>query len=487
MSLLENLMVVAVMGVTLVMWSYAVEDTVLLHLFYVPVVLTGFCLGGYRARLMALFCILSATIIFLPKFGQESVTDIPLRTLIVFILWASTLLLIALTVGRLSDGWHEALDTLRQAHKKDVLTDSLTGIANRRAYEFELNRRIAQWERDGTPLILVLIDIDHFKKLNDRYGHSAGDAVLQGVAQTLQITIRKADLAARYGGEEFAIILPGINFEEAKDVAERIRRLIEAQRFSYESLTLRVTVSIGLSQLLTDEEAAAFTKRADAALYSAKEAGRDCVYYHDGVTCQQYGINMNVELNDLAAIENASDSENDLFADETTGLPTQRVLLEELRRRTAERNRYGIDIVAAIVKVDQYTATPDSQPRTQKSLMATIARMIVSELRETDLVVRYSGDCFAILMPSTAVQGAAFPLRRLCTRASNYRDVQYPGLSYAVSIGVTEVGRNEQAGTILRNIEAALSSASAAGGGCVVFHEHNYCHIPGLAMALPVV
>ncbi len=487
MSLLENLLVVAVLGVTLMMWSYAVEDTVLLHLFYVPVVLTGFCLGSYRARLMALFCILSATIIFLPKFGQESITDIPLRTLIVFILWASTLLLIAMMVGRLSDGWHDALETLRLAHKKDVLTDSLTGIANRRAYEFELNRRIAQRERDGTPLILMLIDIDHFKKFNDRYGHSAGDAVLQAVAQTLQITIRKADLAARYGGEEFAIILPGINFEEAKDVAERIRRLIEARRFSYESLTLRVTVSIGLSQLLPGEEAAPFTKRADAALYSSKEGGRNCVYYHDGATCQQFGNGMKVDLNELVALENTAESESELFADETTGLPTQRVLLEELRRRTAERNRYGIDVVIAFVKVDHYSATPESQPRTQKSLMATIARMIVSELRETDLVVRYSGGSFAILMPSTTVEGAAFPLRRFCTRASNYRDVQYPGLSYSVSIGVTDVGRNEQAGTILRNVEIALNSASAAGGGCVVFHEHNYSHIPGSPFELPVV
>lgn len=487
MSFLENIMVIAVLGVTLLMWSYSVEDTVLLHLFYVPVVLTGFCLGLYRARLMAFFCILSASIIFLPKFGEESITEIPLRTLIVFILWASTLLLIAMMVGKLSDGWHEALETLRRAHKKDVLTDMLTGIANRRAYEFELNRRIAQWERDGTPLILVLIDIDHFKKLNDRYGHPAGDAVLQAVAQTLQITIRKADLAARYGGEEFAIILPGINFDEAKDVAERIRRLIEAQRFSYASLTLRVAVSIGISQLLTGEDADPFTKRADAALYSAKEAGRNCVYYHDGVTCQRFGIGMKTDLNELATMEIVTNSLNEQFSDDTTGLPMQRVLVEELRRRTAERNRYGIDIVIAIVKVDQYAATPESQPRTQKSLMATIARMIVSELRETDLVVRYGNDSFAILMPSTTVEGAAFPLRRFCTRASNYRDAQYPGLSYAVSIGVCEVGRNEQAGTILGHVDAALNSASAAGGGCVVFHQHDYCYIPGQAATLPVV
>lgn len=474
--LLENMMVVAVLAVTLAMWSYAVEDTLLLHVFYVPVVITGFCLGGYRARLMALLCILSGCIIFLPKMGA-SVTKIPLQNLIVFLVWAAVLSLIAIVVGRLSDCWHEALKSLRQAHQKDVLTDSLTGIANRRAYEFELTRRISQWERDGSPLILMLLDIDFFKKFNDRYGHAAGDAVLQGVAQTLQSTIRKADLVARIGGEEFAIILPGISFEEAQDVAERIRRLVEAQRVSYDSLVLRVTVSVGFAQLLPTEDAYSLTKRSDAALYSSKEAGRNSVHFHDGVGCQQLGASGR-----KAGIDAANDNDpltgNDLFCDETTGLPTRRVLEEELRRRTAERSRYGIDTVVAIVRVDKFESTVNSPARRQKSLMATIARMIGSELRETDLIVRYEEDNFAILMPSTTLQGAVFPLRRICTRAMNYRDVQYPELSYSVSIGATEIDRNDSTAVVLANMQIALDSAIDAGGGCLVFHEQNLCHVP---------
>lgn len=480
MTALENVLVVAVLGVTLMMWSYAVEDTVLLHLFYVPVVLTGFCLGRYRARLMAFFCILSASIIFLPKMGT-SVVDIPLRTLLVFILWSATSVLIAVMVGRLSDGWHEALESLKDAHQKDVLTDSLTNIANRRAYEFELARRISQWERDGSPLILVLIDIDHFKKFNDRFGHSAGDTVLKSVAQTLQSMIRKADLVARIGGEEFAIILPGINFEEAKDVAERMRCLIEAQKCSYEGLHLKVTVSIGFAQLLPGEDSASLTKRSDAALYSSKEAGRNCVHYHDGVTCQRFGNGARTEPSELELFDDAFD-ENDVYSDETTGLPTQRVLIEELRRRAAERNRYGVDLVLAVIHVDAFTKTTDLNQRTQKSLMATIARMIGGELRETDLVVRYSSGSFAILMPSTTLQGAVFPLRRLCTRATNYHDVKYPELSYSVSIGVSEIGRNESAGTAMKNVEMALERAAAHGGGCLEFHEHDYCQMPSTAI-----
>jgi diguanylate cyclase (GGDEF)-like protein len=479
MTALENVLVVAVLGVTFLMWSYAVEDTFLLHLFYVPVVLTGFFLGRYRARLMAFLCILSASIIFLPKMGSS--VDIPLKTLLVFVLWSATLVLISVVVGRLSDGWHEALESLRQAHQKDVLTDSLTTIANRRAYEFELARRISQWERDGTPLILALMDIDHFKKFNDRYGHSAGDTVLKSVALTLQNTIRKADLVARIGGEEFAIILPGINFEEAKDVAERMRRLIEAQKCSFEGLVLKVTVSIGFAQLLPNEDSVSLTKRADAALYSSKEAGRNCVHFHDGVTCQRFGSVARTEANELELFEEHVE-ENGVYSDETTGLPTQRVLIEELRRRTAERNRYGVDIVLAVIHVDAFTKETNLNQRTQKSLMATIGRMIGSELRETDLVVRYGSGSFAILMPSTTMQGAVYPLRRLCNRATNYRDVKYPGLSYSVSIGVSEIGRNESAGTALKNVEAALGRAAAHGGGCLEIHEHDYCQMPSIVV-----
>lgn len=474
--LLENFLVLAVLAVTFIMWSYSIENTILLHLFYVPVVITGFCLGRYRARMMAFLCILSGCIIFLPKM-QASVTDIPGHTLLVFVLWAAILVLIAMMVGRLSDDWHEAMISLRKSHEKDVLTDALTGVANRRAYEFELARRLAQRERDGSPLILMLLDIDYFKKFNDRYGHTAGDAVLQEVAQTLQATIRKADLVARYGGEEFAIILPGISFDEAKDVGERIRRLVESQRVNHEGLMLRVTVSVGFAQLLPAEEAHSLTVRADAALYSSKEAGRNCVFFHDGVSCQPLGANSRSGVLAPSADEEV-DFETDQYSDETTGLPTQRVLIEELRRRTAERHRYGIDVVLAIVRVDAYQGAANSSGRRRKSLMATIARIIASELRETDLTVRYKTDCFAILMPSTTLRGAAFPLRRICNKATSYRDARYPGLSYAVSIGMTEVGQEELAGMVLQNVEHALAAAIDAGGGCLALHEQNFCHVP---------
>ena len=111
------------------------------------------------------------------------------------------------------------------------LSDALTGVANRRAFEYELRRRLTEWNRRNTPLSLTFVDVDHFKKFNDTYGHRAGDAVLCGVARRLRETIRETDLVVRYGGEEFAIVMPDTTLEVAKEVAERARFAIEESRF----------------------------------------------------------------------------------------------------------------------------------------------------------------------------------------------------------------------------------------------------------------
>lgn len=167
----------------------------------------------------------------------------------------------------------------------EARTDALTSLPNRRAFDQELARWYSQWERQGTPLSLLLIDVDHFKTFNDLHGHPAGDAVLQGVAHLLAETVRKIDLVARYGGEEFAIILPGASVSEAKPTAERIREAIAEKPFDVEGEQLQVTVSVGLAELMDRDSAAMLIKRADAALYAAKNGGRNGGWLHDGKEC----------------------------------------------------------------------------------------------------------------------------------------------------------------------------------------------------------
>jgi diguanylate cyclase (GGDEF)-like protein/PAS domain S-box-containing protein len=160
-------------------------------------------------------------------------------------------------------------------------TDALTGLANRRMFDATLRKEWFRALRDGSPLSLLMIDIDHFKPLNDRYGHQAGDAYLAAVAGVIERNVRRAgDMAARYGGEEFAIVLPGTAAAGALDTAETIRRAVMST--SFETIVRDsppITVSVGVAATVPIAGAGATTllHSADAALYQAKRNGRNRV------------------------------------------------------------------------------------------------------------------------------------------------------------------------------------------------------------------
>jgi diguanylate cyclase (GGDEF)-like protein len=157
-------------------------------------------------------------------------------------------------------------------------TDGLTQIYNKRYFLETLEREISRCRRYGRSLCLAMIDIDHFKQINDKFGHLAGDYVLKQLASAAKNKIRREDVFARYGGEEFAAILPEIDLDGARVTGEKLRKLIEGQRFVFEEQTIPVTISVGIA-LVTDEmlEAAALIAAADAKLYEAKAAGRNRV------------------------------------------------------------------------------------------------------------------------------------------------------------------------------------------------------------------
>jgi diguanylate cyclase (GGDEF)-like protein len=158
-------------------------------------------------------------------------------------------------------------------------TDALTELPNRRALEDTLKRCVARSWRDGSWLAVVAIDIDHFKKLNDTYGHAAGDAVLAAVGKLLSQTCREGDVPARYGGEEFTLVLPGTDPPGSFVVAERVRRAVEATEVVFEGRTLRLTISVGVAAARgpATKPYSALMARADGALYRAKHSGRNRV------------------------------------------------------------------------------------------------------------------------------------------------------------------------------------------------------------------
>ena len=172
----------------------------------------------------------------------------------------------------------EVLQTTLQHVRTEALTDGLTGLANRRHFDETLRSCIANEDAAPAGLCLMLCDIDHFKRVNDQWGHQVGDQVLRYVATILGAQADRDCLAARYGGEEFAVIMPGTDRITAEATAERIRLAVKAKRLSRRStgeMLGSVTVSLGVAGYRPGEPAAALLARADACLYQSKRTGRD--------------------------------------------------------------------------------------------------------------------------------------------------------------------------------------------------------------------
>lgn len=161
--------------------------------------------------------------------------------------------------------------------RKKAREDALTGLPNRAAYNDIMTREIEDWKRYSNPLSLVICDLDYFKKVNDTYGHLAGDKVLNLIAKILCKGTRTSDFVTRYGGEEFAVILPSTSAKEAKKAMEKIRLSICKSPFNYHGKPIEISMSFGISETISGDDIESLFCRSDAALYRAKAQGRNCV------------------------------------------------------------------------------------------------------------------------------------------------------------------------------------------------------------------
>ncbi len=197
-------------------------------------------------------------------------------------------------LGDFSTAFNQMVDALRAKHRLEeelieyqkslqqinvmlelkATTDSLTGLRNRQHLDRQLNQEISRAERYQTPMAFIIFDIDHFKSINDRFGHLAGDEVLKTLGAIVGQAIRNLDVLARWGGEEFVVLLPGNTRQTAMLAAEKLRILIETHTFPVNE---RITCSFGVSQYREGDTAEKITARADDALYAAKAAGRNVV------------------------------------------------------------------------------------------------------------------------------------------------------------------------------------------------------------------
>lgn len=195
-------------------------------------------------------------------------------------------LLITLVVVMLA---HLTLKRYQEGIEDMASLDKLTGLFNRQAFAILMDKLQADHQREPRPLSVLMVDVDHFKSINDRYGHAVGDQVLARVSELLRTGLRKSDIAVRWGGEEFLLVLRNCDLTEARQIADKLRRLIEQEAFELAGQRVSLTISVGVSQLDRGELSEQAIHRADVALYRAKNSGRNRIEVEspdrtDGVT-----------------------------------------------------------------------------------------------------------------------------------------------------------------------------------------------------------
>ncbi len=367
-----------------------------------------------------------------------------------------------------------------------ALTDQLTGIANRRAFDQELNRRLKNFQASGTVFSVILLDVDHFKKFNDSYGHQAGDAVLRNVAQVIGNAVRKIGLVARYGGEEFVIVLPHISLAEGQPIGERIRRAIESSCCLFGGQELKVTASLGLATVAIGEKGDSLVRRADEAVYFSKSSGRNGTSYHDGLTCKRVGLTQDAPPVTPANINTQSAEPTQTAAQPTQVIPapnhavallagslhklagtpesasgTQLLsrfdFLEQLRSHIHAKRWIDAPLTIMIVEIDQFAAL--SRRGQGDVAIKMTSKQVCAMVRKEDLVAQYGPSKFAVLLPEADAAMTQSPQERICDalakQLSRMEDVKFE-----LKFGIAEFAAGDDAVRLLKRAEDSLQKSS---------------------------
>jgi diguanylate cyclase len=370
-----------------------------------------------------------------------------------------------------------------QSHAAQARTDPLTGLTNRRALDEELSRRTLEFRGDHRPVSVLLLDVDHFKRLNDTHGHQTGDEVLRDIARVLKQTARRTDLVARYGGEEFTIVMPETSVESATAVAERIRTRIETTKFHVGGTSLSVTVSQGSAQLLPEENEISLLRRADEALYAAKRAGRNRTYWHDGLEPRDARMLLQrstaddvprgqaeiAEMPEAAAPadpasgESASPSAKPLVGEISPEILNQlcnrTTFCQDVRRRVDAYRGGGPHVSVILAEIDGFDRIVAAYGlRVADGLLASVVWRIRATVDPRDTVARYGRACFAVLPAVGSRMAHVAVAERLRQEiAGRSFSVQQRSIDVTLNVGMADaVGRDDLI-TLLKRAEASLT------------------------------
>ena len=396
----------------------------------------------------------------------------------------------------------EQVSQKMEAHASEARTDVLTGLANRRAFEEEATRRVTEFREGDHLFTLVMIDIDHFKKFNDAHGHLIGDEVLRSVGLTLLENLRGRDFIARFGGEEFAVIMPRTSVHDAGRGAEVLREVIQQARFNFGDKRLSVTISAGVAEVKPFEDVMTLVKRADEAMYAAKGAGRNSVFWHDGALpqpLQQEQPLQHEEIREPFRIRGASvdpserepefspvrpardvpapntqDDSANLELIEPDGidfellnnLGNKTMFCQSIHRRIAEWNRRDTTFSTMLLGVDNFDELAEFHGEaTAKMFLGIVARAIRHNVRDMDMVARYNDVTFGLVVPEATLKNA------ICIGERLRKEIQRTGLivngqpvHFTISLGIVEVSDGDDMASIVERARMQLVRASSKGG-----------------------
>jgi len=378
-----------------------------------------------------------------------------------------------------------------EQHAKLAGRDELTRLPNRRTFDNELRRLHEDYLKHKKPFSLIMIDIDYFKKVNDRYGHQVGDAVLAQFGKLLAHQVRDKDIAARYGGEEFAILLPFATEQDAKSTAERIRKACSEKSLRVNEKEHRITISIGVSVVLPATTVETTIQRADQALYAAKNAGRNCTFWHDGKTCVAYGTVKEESRSKRSADSGKKKATNESASrdipkkqeDKKTSvtippefeLSNRSIFCVSVNRRFAEFKRGGAAVSLLLMRIDQ-TEQINSEHGTRAvmELRAALCQMLAAFSRDMDDRCEFDAKTYAILLPDTTLESVKLVGERLRAGVAQCH-MQFGKKQWdlTASVGVVNTESSDSGMELINRGEKAVQAASASGGNAIYLSDES--------------
>ena len=351
--------------------------------------------------------------------------------------------------------------------------DSLTGCLNRRAFNEMFEKAFQDARQNKSELSCVMVDIDHFKAVNDNYGHATGDVIIKLLAEVLTTNTRKVDLVGRYGGEEFCLVLPGLSVDEAVAVAERIRLRIKSESATRHENGPRVTASLGVASIFDNpEDPGELNKFADEALYVAKESGRNkVVRWHpqtefglaakadaqqvsqaksiaseptEAETLSSSILQLRVnELENIAA-QISAELDYSKHYDPLTGLPNQILFYDRVAQVIERGHRYGHIAAMLVIDIGMFGMINATLGRASgDELLKEIAKRLNDNFRKSDDITRLTlsrigGDVFAVLVPELANKEAVtWMVNRLMESLAETVDIDGNSIFLTGHVGVS--------------------------------------------------